>query len=114
MRKQKWTPKKIHTYLRALIQLLFFLFLPSAFTTAFSGIKTILTQIGSGSPVAMSAFLTVLLALCAYTIVFGRFFCGYVCAFGGLGDFVYWLSGLVQKKLLHRKKQFRLPERTVR
>ena len=40
MRKQKWTPKKIHTYRRALIQLLFFLFLPSAFTTAFSGIKT--------------------------------------------------------------------------
>lgn len=27
---------------------------------------------------------------------------------------IYWLSGLVQKKLLHRKKQFRLPERAVR
>ena len=69
MRKQKWTPKKIHTYLRALIQLLFFLFLPSAFTTAFSGIKTILTQIGSGSPVAMSAFLTAAGAVCLYNCI---------------------------------------------
>ena len=55
-----------------------------------------------------------LIGLCGFTVLFGRFFCGYVCAFGGLGDFVYWLSGLVQKKLLHRKKQFRLPERAVR
>ena len=110
MRKQKWTPKKIHTYLRALIQLLFFLFLPSAFTTAFSGIKTILTQIGSGSPVAMSAFLTVLLALCAYTIVFGRFFCGYACAFGTLGDAVHagylFLCKKAKKKPLLLKKSW--------
>ena len=77
MNKKYFTPKKIHAYLRAAIQLVFFLFLPSAFTTAFSGIKSVLTQIGAGNPIAWSSFLTVLLALCAYTIVFGRFFCGY-------------------------------------
>ena len=85
MNKKYFTPKKIHAYLRAAIQLVFFLFLPSAFTTAFSGIKSVLTQIGAGNPIAWSSFLTVLLALCAYTIVFGRFFCGYACAFGTLG-----------------------------
>ena len=79
MNKKFFTPKKVHAYVRAAIQLLFFLFLPSAFTTAFSGIKSVLTQIGTGSPVVMSSFLTVLLALCAYTVVFGRFFCGYAC-----------------------------------
>ena len=70
MNKKYFTPKKIHAYLRAAIQLVFFLFLPSAFTTAFSGIKSVLTQIGAGNPIAWSSFLTVLLALCAYTIVF--------------------------------------------
>lgn len=71
------TKKKIHMYVRAAIQLLFFIFLPSAFTTAFSGIKYIFTQIGLGNAIGLTSFLTVLLALCAYTIVFGRFFCGY-------------------------------------
>lgn len=47
MNKKYFTPKKIHAYLRAAIQLVFFLFLPSAFTTAFSGIKSVLTQIGA-------------------------------------------------------------------
>ena len=59
MNKKFFTPKKVHACVRAAIQLLFFLFLPSAFTTAFSGIKSVLTQIGTGSPVVMSSFLTV-------------------------------------------------------
>ena len=98
MNKKFFTPKKAHAYVRAAIQLLFFLFLPSAFTTAFSGIKSVLTQIGTGSPVVMSSFLTVLLALCAYTVVFGRFFCGYACAFGTLGDAVHALYLFLCKK----------------
>ena len=102
MNKKRIPPKKIHTYVRAGIQLLFFLFLPSAFTTAFSGIKSLMTQIGAGNPIALSSFLTVLLALCAYTIVFGRFFCGYACAFGTLGDAVHALYLFLCKKC--RKK----------
>ena len=46
-------------------------------------------------------------------MLFDRFFCGYACAFGSLGDAVWALSGLVQKKLFHRKKPLRLPERAV-
>ena len=108
MNKKFFTPKKVHAYVRAAIQLLFFLFLPSAFTTAFSGIKSVLTQIGTGSPVVMSSFLTVLLALCAYTVVFGRFFCGYACAFGTLGDAVHALYLFLCKKC--KKKPVRLKE----
>ncbi|RHR71942.1 4Fe-4S binding protein [Eubacterium sp. AF15-50] len=29
------------------------------------------------------------MVLCLYTIVFGRFFCGFACTFGTLGDFVH-------------------------
>ena len=39
--------KKLHTWLRALIQILYFLFLPSVYTAAFAGVKYIFTQIGS-------------------------------------------------------------------
>lgn len=113
MNKKYFTSKKIHAYLRAAIQLVFFLFLPSAFTTAFSGIKSVLTQIGAGNPIALSSFLTVLLALCAYTIVFGRFFCGYACAFGTLGDAVHglylFLCKKCKKKPLLLKKSWKKP-----
>ena len=75
MKKKTIPAKKLHAYIRAAIQVVFFICFPSAFTTAFSAIKSIFTQIGSQAPIAWSSFLTVCLALCAFTIVFGRFFC---------------------------------------
>ena len=60
--------KKIHTWLRALIQLLYFIFIPSVYTAAFAGVKYIFTQIGAGEKVAMTSFVTVLLVICLYTL----------------------------------------------
>ena len=61
----------------------------------------------------MSSFLTVLLALCAYTVVFGRFFCGYACAFGTLGDAVHalylFLCKKCKKKPVRLKKSWKKP-----
>lgn len=57
--------KKLHTWLRALIQILYFLFLPSVYTTAFAGVKYIFTQIGVGEAIGMPPFVTVLVVLCA-------------------------------------------------
>ena len=62
--------KKLHTWLRALIQLLYFLFIPSIYTAAFAGVKYIFTQIGAGEKIAMTSFVTVLLVICLYTMVF--------------------------------------------
>lgn len=107
--------KKRQAYLRAVIQLLFFLFFPAAFTTAFSAVKNIFVQMGSGAPLLWSTFLTVFVSLCAFTIVFGRFFCGYACAFGALGDAVrslyVWICKKCKKKpitLKSGKKPFYL------
>lgn len=102
-KKQK---KQIHTWLRALIQLYFFLFLPSAFTAAFAGIKYIFTQIGAGEKVGLTIFVTVLIVLCVYTVLFGRFFCGFACAFGSLGDAVHAMYMWICKKL--KKSQLSL------
>ena len=98
MKKKTIPAKKLHAYIRAAIQVVFFIFFPYAFTTGFFAIKSIFTQIGSQAPIAWSSFLTVCLALCAFTIVFGRFFCGYACAFGSLGDAVRSLYVFICKK----------------
>ena len=107
----KKTLKKVHVWVRAVIQLLYFLFIPSAYTAAFNGVKYIFTQIGAGEKVVMTSFVTVLLVICLYTMVFGRFFCGFVCAFGAFGDALYALYTKVCKKW--KKKPVKIPEKTV-
>lgn len=94
--------KKVHIWLRAGIQLFFFILFPSAYTAAFAGVKYIFTQIGAGEMIAGTSFVTVLIALCIYTMIFGRFFCGFGCAFGTLGDAVHagyvWCCKKLKKK----------------
>lgn len=103
---------KIRRRIRAVIQLIFFLLAPAVYTSCFSSIKSIATAIGAGEPFAYDTFFTTLIVICLYTIIFGRFFCGYACAFGSLGDAVYALSQLVQRKI--KKKLPQIPEKAVR
>ena len=98
--------KQIVSCLRAGIQLLYFLFLPSVFTAAFNGVKYIFTQLGQGEKIEMTAFVSALLLVCAFTIVFGRFFCGFACAFGSLGDAMHAIYGIICKK--RKKKPIRI------
>lgn len=95
--KRKQTLKR-RSRLRAGLQILFFLLTPSLFTGAFSGVKYIFTQIAGGQVLEPVSFVKTLGALCLLTMVFGRFFCGYVCAFGALGDGVQFVSKKIQKK----------------
>ena len=98
----KITPKRkrqIKEVTRGTIQLLFFIFLPSAFTSAFSAIKYIFTQLNLKAPIELTSFVTILIVLCLFTIVFGRFFCGFACAFGTLGDAVHGIYVKICKKV---------------
>ena len=104
---------KQRAFLRAAVQCIFFFTMPGAFVAGFAGVRQLFLRIGTGEVLQLDSFVLSLIGLCGFTILFGRFFCGYVCAFGGLGDFVYWLSALVQKKLLHRKQPLRLPDKVV-
>lgn len=99
--------KQIVSYLRAGIQLLYFLFLPSVFTAAFNGVKYIFTQLGHGEKIEMTAFVAALLLVCAFTIVFGRFFCGFACAFGSLGDAMHAIYGIICKKRKKKPKRIK-------
>lgn len=90
--------------MRELIQIVFFLWMPALYTSAFSGVRYVIGQIKTGDPIEKNGFLIMLLILGGFTIVFGRFFCGYACAFGTLGDGMYALSQWIQKKLKRKKK----------
>mgnify|MGYP004654441715 FL=1 len=73
------------------VQIVFFAAAPGAFSAAFNGVKYIAGQIGGLKAIEPTSFLLLLAGLCAFTVVFGRFFCGYACAFGTLGDALYLL-----------------------
>lgn len=104
---------KIKTAAGMIIRLIFFILMPAAFSAGFNGVKSLVTEIGRGEPLGMNGFVMTLIGLAGFTVLSGRFFCGYVCAFGTLGDAVYGLSGLVQKKVLGRKKQISIPDKAV-
>lgn len=101
--------KQIHVWLHVAIQILYFIFIPSVYTAAFAGVKYIFTQIGAGEQIELTSFVTVLILICAYTILFGRFFCGFACAFGSLGDAVHALYKNIFKKM--KKKPYLIPDK---
>ena len=108
----KLTPqkkRKFNACVRGGIQLLVFAFMPSAFTTAFAGVKYIFTQVGKSETIEFNSFVKILAVLLVYTIVFGRFFCGYACAFGSLGDAIRAIYIKACGKL--KKKPFTIDEK---
>lgn len=94
--------KQIHTILRFAIQVMFFVLFPAAFSTAFTGIKGIFNAMSAGEVIEITSFVKVLIALLIYTFIFGRFFCGYACAFGTLSDILrstyLWMCKKIKKK----------------
>lgn len=95
--QQRQRDKKRRAWLRTGVQLFFFVSMPGAFVAGFSGVKQLFLHIGAGEVLSADSFTLSLLGLCGFTLLFDRFFCGYACAFGSLGDAVWALSGLVQK-----------------
>lgn len=103
---------RVHRVVRWAIQLAFFILAPSIFSAAFNGIKYVAGQIGLMQAVEPTSFVVLLVGVFLFTVVFGRFFCGYACAFGTLGDAVYALFTPV-RKVLHIP-DFPLPRKVQR
>ena len=57
---------------RQIIQIIFFLWMPALYTSAFSGVRYVIEQIRAGKPIEQNAFLVMLIVLCGFTILFGR------------------------------------------
>ncbi|NNU77145.1 4Fe-4S binding protein [Clostridium estertheticum] len=84
---------------RHIIQLIMFVLSPGLFILAFSELKSIYTMIIKGNFNFITAFPSLIEFTTAIiiTILLGRFFCGWVCAFGTYNDFLYLLSKKVFK-----------------
>jgi len=104
--------KKV-TYLqviRRVIQLAAFLLFPGLFISAFSAMKELYLALikGSFSFSALAQPLLLLIAIFPITILWGRFFCGYLCSFGSMGDLLWAIS----RKII--KKPMKVPEKADR
>lgn len=109
---KKKIKQKMNNYIRIAIQVIFFICFPSAFATAFAGVKYIFTQIGMGENIEITSFVAALIAVILFTFVFGRFFCGYACAFGTMGDFFHFIYLWICKKI--KKKPIAIKESVLK
>ena len=103
---------KAQKAVRIVIQAVFFLLCPEAFASAFTAAKGVFEAFSQGAVLEWTEFARILVILLVFTVVFGRFFCGYACAFGSVGDWIYQGTDA----LLHRmgKKRPALPPGVIR
>ena len=98
-----------HRALRLAVQAVFFVLAPGAFSSAMGGVRYLFAQVGAMEALAPTGFVLALVASFGYTVLFGRFFCGYACAFGTMGDVLYYV-GTPVRRALHLEGK-RLPQR---
>lgn len=91
--------KTIHypVIIRHLIQLASFLLFPGMFIIIFNAMKSLVTAAAAGtfSLTAMAGPLFITVSVLLITMLWGRFFCGYLCSFGAMGDLLYGISSKI-------------------
>lgn len=100
METKKKKISRMHIF-RRIIQVGFFLLLPGIFTSAFYAVKEVYLAVigGNTSTNLFAGSLLTLIGTILVTVLLGRFFCGFVCSFGAMGDLLWFLS----KRILHVK-----------
>ncbi len=93
--------------IRLALQILLFILLPTLYIESLNGIKQIYLAIlqQTFSAAIIPQLIAVLITI-PITILFGRFFCGWMCGFGSFTDFIY----LTFSKVFKRKKKVRINE----
>ena len=93
-----WQSQNKTQLLRHGVQVLSFLLFPGLFLTVFNALRDVVVALCTGTFTlsALSGSLVTLVLVLAVTALWGRFFCGYLCAFGALQE----LLAFVGKKLL--------------
>lgn len=104
---QKLDKKLILNLIRRGTQILAFIFLPGLFTSTFYAIRSIYQSVLNGdvNAISLTSSLLIIFATIPLTILLGRFFCGFFCSFGSMGDFIWFIS----RKTL--KPKYRVPEK---
>ena len=88
---------------RFIIQILCIFLLPGLFILVFNELKQIYLMVYNGKfnlVVLLPRLVEVFVAI-PITVLLGRFFCGWFCAFGAYNDFVYMIASKVFKIRIH-------------
>ena len=94
--------QEITKHFRTAIQILCFLLIPSAFINIFQSmhniVDAVVNQTGTFDTMIMDILLLVVVTV--LTGFFGRFFCGWMVAFGSMADFIYAIRSRLFKKTI--------------
>lgn len=95
---KKISPTQI---VRTVIQLIAFVTVPALFIIVFSSTGGIMTSIAGGSFVLSENIGRIILILGVFliTLVWGRFFCGFICSFGAMQDLLNSIGKLIPFKI---------------
>lgn len=93
--------------IRHIIQIISFIVFPGLFILALSSIETIIKALIGGTITFSSLLypLLVLLAIIPITMLWGRFFCGYLCAFGSMQELVNFIARKLKIKQIKMKPE---------
>lgn len=88
---------------RHIIQLISFFLFPELFITIYNSMKEIVSAVAKGNfhPAEMSSQIVLTVGILLITILLGRFFCGYMCAFGAVSDLLYSVFEKILPKKVH-------------
>ena len=91
---------KITQIIRHIIQLIAFILFPGLFVSTFGALKDVYMAVigGDFSISEYSEQIILLIAVLPITALFGRFFCGFLCSFGAMGELLSWISSKIIKK----------------
>jgi len=94
MKKKLFKKITALTLTRRIIQIVALILFPGLFISTFSAIKAIYVAVINGTFSASSLAGQIILAvsMLLITAIMGRFFCGFLCAFGSMGDFFWYLG----------------------
>ena len=93
MQKKNKTFTLLPTF-KVVIQLIAFILIPGLFTTTFYAMKAVYLAVINNqfNLVNLASPLLILTGTILVTILLGRFFCGFLCSFGAMGDLLWYIS----------------------
>ena len=100
MKKKLFNKITALTLTRRIIQILSFVLFPGLFLSTFSAMKSIYVSVLAGNFYAAAHMgqIVLVVAMLFITAIMGRFFCGFLCSFGTMGDFFWYIGSKLKLK----------------
>ena len=100
------TKDKVTQIIRHVVQLISFIIYPGLFALCFNSIGVIYQLIitGTASIATLLSPILILAAIIPISIIWGRFFCSYICSFGAMQELFNWLGDILHIKKIQVPK----------